>query len=293
MIPDDVARWLDGALGTHRLEAVVQATERSTVWRIATREGRVVVKRYVQARPWHHEVHAYRAWAPALEPFVPRLLASSPELRAVAVSALPGVPMKTIDLPAPVARRITCEAGALARRFVDAGRSTWFGAADADGAPLDAAIADPVAFLRADVRHWGDLIEGAGVLGDDGRAAVERIEDRLGIFAGCPAVPVNVDFDAGNWLVADGRLTGVIDFEFARWGVEAETFVPIWTRAYARRCPDAEAAFVEGYGIADAATWSARRRAMLAAGTVGGLWFAHLYDGEAATAAARARLLAA
>ncbi len=62
------------------------------------------------------------------------------------------------------------------------------------------------------------LIEGiSAVLTDDVVAGLSRIAEGAPMHAG-EAVPVHADSHWGNWLAADGTVTALLDFEWARYG---------------------------------------------------------------------------
>ena len=118
---------------------------------------------------------------------------------------------------------------------------------------------DSVAFMMGSFMPAFERVMKNGELDARARAVAEWGQRNLDAFAGQPSVPVNPDFDTGNWLVDECEgFIGLIDFEYARWGVEHETFIPIWTRDYARLCAGAEQTFMSAYGYV--ATGDADRR---------------------------------
>jgi len=266
MIPLPITEWLNGSLGRSVLIDTVQSTARSSVWRIHAGDRPLVVKAYAEDRPWRCEVHAYRAWTAVLAPYSPRLVAASAEHRCLVLEAMPGLPMKSLrmgsdsGLSAAAALRIYGRAGELARRFRDAAEGPWFGDAASDGAAPAGTCVDPVAFMAADFRQWSVPALAECALDDRERGLASWVDSHLDAYAGMRPVPVNNDYDTGNWLVHHGALSGVIDFEFVRWGVEDETFLPLWTRGYARMCAGAEEAFLSGYGARMDETAQVRKR---------------------------------
>ena len=106
------------------------------------------------------------------------------------------------------------------------------------GAPL--ALRDEI--VREDLEALGDRVD---------RAAVRRVwEDALAapVWDG-PAVWLHGDLKAGNLLVDDGRLVGVIDWGGPGLGDPALDLTPAWLSLR----PEARAAFREAAGLDDAA----------------------------------------
>jgi hypothetical protein len=280
MLPLPLADWLRSTCGPFAARHEIQANGRSSVWRIAAADADLVVKTYAEEAPWRAETQAYHAWTAALAPYAPRLIADSPEHRCLVLEAMPGVPMKTLragtaELSERGARRIYEQTGAAARRFRDA----------AVGPRFDAST-DAVSFMAAELHRWSEPALAGHGLDARARESVMWAERNLDAFAGLPAVPVNTDYDTGNWLVHDDTLTAIIDFEYARWGVEDETFLPLWTRGYARLCAGCEEAFFAGYGTRFDEAARSRKRFLLIKQALVGLVYA-VRGGDARSIAER------
>jgi hypothetical protein len=261
-LPPEITAWLTLCAGPHRCLETIQDHDRSSVWRVEI-DGQVrIVKRIKTTDRWHRELHAYRAWSRALAPYVPELLDSCGDCRCLLLTALNGRPMKHRefrDLPKLV--EAYRSAGRLARRFRDAAAGSFFGDPDLDGKPLGESWSDPVAFISSKFMSAYDRAMKDAALDSRAAKAARWARENLNAFAGEPCVPVNPDYDTGNWLAdEDGQFCGVIDFEYARWGLEYETFVPLWTRDYARLCEQCEEIFMSAYGASNDDGAARRRR---------------------------------
>jgi hypothetical protein len=260
-ISEPLQQWLTNTLGPYQCTETIQDKDRSTVWRITARDTKLIVKLIKTQDRWEREVHAYRAWSEPLKPYVPELIAASAEQKCLVLTSLRGWPMKDIRLSESLALQAYDAAGKLARRFRDAAVGEFFGDPDSAGRPMGETWRDPVAFMAGMFMPAFERVMSDGGLDDCARAVALWGRDNLDAFARQPCIPVNPDFDTGNWLVDehDGFI-GIIDFEYARWGVEYETFMPIWTRDYARLCDGAEEAFLAAYGYVADANAARRKR---------------------------------
>lgn len=203
----------------------------ASVARVLLRDGReVVVKRSGTREKHRREVAAYRSVAAAEVGTTARLLADDEVLPALLLDALPGRP----DLPATAAEAPLVHelAGRWLARFHRAPSLA------PDPLPLDVAYR-----LRAERCS----VASAGVVDEAARRRIEEgIVDALPALARRTRVPCHRDFTERNWLVDDGRLTGVIDFEHARDDVAESDLVRLASRVWPVR-PDLRDAFLRGY----------------------------------------------
>lgn len=216
----------------------------SAVWRLEGQvEGRRVAyfKVFRQPQKFAQERRAYRDWLPQLTSAparVPTLLAESGALRALLVSALPGVLLERASLKAAQNLAAYRQAGA----FLGALHRLPF--RDDDPLPLAEAT-------RRRARAW--LTRAEGLIQPDLRAwvagqatAVAETLEQLG----AARVPCHRDFTPRNWLVttengAGSVRLGVIDFEHSR--------PDFWLADLEKLCAEGwdaatEAAFWTGYG---------------------------------------------
>jgi hypothetical protein len=249
--PPGLDEWLKNVVGSYRVLDTVQDHARSTVYKIESGEQTLVLKCLKTADRWHREVYAYRNWASSLSAYVPKLLSASADYQCVLLTCLNGVPMKHKQFEHVLIVEAYRAAGLLARKFRGAGEGRCFGDVDATGHPFGNVFTHPVQFFMATFGPACHRVLNEIAPDSDTCRILRWAERNVDAFADQKAVPVNPDFDTGNWLAneRDG-FVGIIDFEYARWGLEYETFIPIWTREYARMCDEAEETFFSAYGYA-------------------------------------------
>ena len=113
---------------------------------------------------------------------------------------------------------------------------------------VDDAPGDAVTWVRDDLDQWVARGRQYGCLTRAELWLVDAARELLPAYAGEQPVPCHRDYCPANWVVeADGRWTGVIDFEFSRWDVRVSdlTRYPDWD--YSER-PEMVEALLEGYG---------------------------------------------
>jgi Ser/Thr protein kinase RdoA (MazF antagonist) len=248
---------------------------------VRLRDGReTIVKRCAGSDAFRRERDAYRHLAAEGVGATPRLLADDASRGTLLLEARPGTP----DLPAehPHAAAVHEAAGAWLARLH---RARPFGH---DPLPLEDAYR-----ARAD----RGLARADGAVAPTDLARVRALLDaavpRLG---GVERVPCQRDHAPRNWLVEEGTLTAVIDFEHARDDLAEADLIPL-AREVWPAWPHLRAAFLRGYhaagGPADpAAAWMPALIALDAVSTVA--WAIRHRDGqlEAVGRQALARALA-
>jgi len=174
---------------------------------------RVVLQRYASRSG---AVHRLRITAALTQPMAavgvptPRLIrgdvdATPPYAVFEELHGVPGQVAAGPDLSAPVFDAIASQMGTLVRRVA---------AVPADRLQLPRLWAEPD---RLSVRATGWLAQVAPLLDANEQGIVRTTISALpGLFAGRAGVLAHGDFGATNVLVADGRLTGLLDWEFAR-----------------------------------------------------------------------------
>jgi len=248
----ELLAWCTAQFGECRLASDASRTHpdaRATLVRLLTPQGSCYLKLHRDPVHWASEVHAYEQWATAFGKHAPQLRAvhAAPPL-ALVVSAQPGVPLEQQALGPAQQERAWYAAGAALARLHAWCAGTWFGLCRREGAPLHAPIVDPCADIGAQFEEWLARAGQIDCLVTEERGIVRTAVERITVFAGERPVPCHYDYCPPNWLVsAQGELTGVIDYEFARWDVRVADFArfPAWewmTR------PDLLAAFFAGYG---------------------------------------------
>lgn len=198
----------------------------STVVEAADDAGRVmIVKSPVDVAKFDAEVHAYRAWAPALSGHVPELLAADRHQRVLVLSKLPGdigdVSPSTFEAAGRLLRRLQgAEPAAPVRGFADQFRErseTWIRRARAG-----LLSNEEVEFVRVAV------------------VGLAEFDDPLG-------VPCHRDWQPRNWLTAADGSVAVIDFGNSRVGYWWQDFERLWWSEW-RTDPELARAFFDGYG---------------------------------------------
>jgi len=172
---------------------------------------RAVLKAHRTAAKHRREVAAYRGWAAQLSPWVAPLLAVRDEApAAILLGYVPGRPGLAEDDPA--AEAVHREAGVwLARLHRTHAR-------DDDPLPLAEAYRRR---SEAWIARARDRVPAATL-----RSVRSRWAPAFPALDGRPRVPCHRDMGPRNWLVADGRLRAVIDFEHARHDVAEVDFAP-------------------------------------------------------------------
>lgn len=225
--------------------------------RVRLSDGReAILKRCGRRDAYRRERDAYRHLAAERLGGTPRLLASDDVRGTLLLEARPG----TTDLPAdhPHASAVHEAAGRWLARLH---RARPFGH---DPLPLQDAYR-----LRAD----RGLARAAGAVAAADLARVRALLDAaLPRLHGARRVPCQRDHAPRNWLVADGRLRAVIDFEHARDDLAEADLVPLAREVWSER-PHLRAAFLGGYhargGPADPdAAWMTALIALDAVSTV-------------------------
>ncbi len=177
------------------------------------------------------ERHAAECWAPALAGEAPRLVASSPELGAVLLTALGGRPAVSADAA------MCWHAGAALARLQ--------GVVPVRRCP----VGTPVDLVAGDLRRWLD--EGRDLLSPTETAVGAAALDRVSVVGGEGFVPCHGDFRPRNWLVDDdGRWIGMVDFEHARYDLAEVDLAVLWDGDLAGASAQ-RAALVRGYGGLD------------------------------------------
>jgi Ser/Thr protein kinase RdoA (MazF antagonist) len=205
----------------------------SLVWELRSAAGeRAFLKSHRQEVKFRQERRAYRQWCAALAGSVPQLLAErEAEPRALLFSALPGVPLETLQPETHVELDAHHQAGSLlARLHAQVTPDAAPDPADAFAARLETWSARARSVIDADVIDW---VSG-------------RVHEALPLLHGLQRVPCHRDYTPRNWLWNGDRLT-VIDFEHSRpdlWFLDLER---LWTGLWPAR-PDLRHAFLAGYG---------------------------------------------
>lgn len=232
-MPSALTEWLNQELGQH----VVVGRPSMTVRRTGTAQ-RVVqirdasgdswyVKRAAVRRAWRAEVDAYRTWVPAaLEGRAPELHTAHPGLRALVVSAAPGVSPRHHEVGA------VRQAGQLLRRLhdVEVRETTSFAKPGSMPQRLEQLLA-----------------RNGGLFTAEEEAFARRSAQRAMALPTAPLVACHGDYNRHNWLVDETRTLRVIDFGEATLHRAAFDFAKLFYGPWWEN-PQPTAAFFKGYG---------------------------------------------
>lgn len=193
---------------------------------------RYLAKRHSSRKRYEREVHAYTRWVPAIHDRAPHLVATDPDHRILLLTAVPGVPANHVAPGGDAERAAHHAAGTVLRRLHDCARPEY-----------SLHMAET---LAERTRGWVDR---AGVLltADQRRLLLDHA-DAIG------SAPVEVrfchlDFQPRNWIVDDGRILRLIDYEHARPDSRVRDLARLAHRYWPRRS-DLYHSFVRGYGTA-------------------------------------------
>ena len=247
--PDTLA-WADSVVGPSRIVSrFAHDHGNARLWRLEAAGDAVWLKMHAQPRKWAGEVHALSRWN---APLVPTLLGAREAPPSVLLTEVPGLSAESIAFGPLAEARLWAEAGAWLRDFHRRSHD-WLGDVRADGAPWSTPSRDAQAHVRATMEARLRQGRERGLLDPSELDYVRgAFRDGLPSLAGATFHAVHRDFHPRNWLAEpNGALTGVIDFEHARWDVRAADLNRPWDKEF-RRNPALVDAFYDAYGHPDA-----------------------------------------
>lgn len=183
------------------------------------------VKRHREPELYQVEVEAYRRWVPALGDRAPALRATNDALRALLLSAVPGIPQSGWRDEA-----VRRDGGTVLRLL--------------HGAEGCGRCEDLAVEKEAELDEWVTL-GGGLVTGDDLDFTRSAVRELAGVTPP-ERVPCHRDFTPRNWVVADGRVH-LVDFEEVRpeaWMVDLGRMAIGWWFSE----PQLMDAVLDGYG---------------------------------------------
>ncbi|WP_078891036.1 phosphotransferase [Streptomyces sp. NRRL S-350] len=207
------------------------AREGSRVWRARGGEGGEWFVKIHQSDRFHNrEVEAYRSWVPSLGPAAPRLVATDPGLRAIVITAVPGLSLHGAVYRPEEQQRLFHRIGELAAAI-----HRSLPALPGDGAT--AALGKLERHLDAARDHLAP--------GDED--FVRQVTAKADQLSDLELVPTHGDFQLRNlrWD-SDADTLYVIDFERSERGPAVRDFVRL-ADAWSGR-PDLYEAVMAGYG---------------------------------------------
>jgi hypothetical protein len=278
MLDAEVLGWVESHLG------VVEVVSRyahdhgySRLWRLRAGTDYFWLKMHTYPAKAAGEVHALVRWAPSLG-LSPAVVAWRDGPRAVILTERPGFAAETVDLVLPAKMKMWEAAGDWLRRL-HLIENEWFGGVREDGTPWGGMSTDPVEFVLGTFTRRIDEGEATGVL------TKEEVEfARFGIREWVPALAgetpraVHRDFTPRNWMCeTDGTLTGIIDFEHARWDIRAVEMSRWWDWDFLRH-PELIEVFFGAYGALDERLKVQVRAIRLLQATTGVVWATQVND---------------
>ena len=193
----------------------------SQLWRVESGGEMLWLKMHAHERKWAGEVHALTQWAPAMGR-TPKILGFRKDPYAILLSEVPGKDAEQVDLNPEAELRMWGQAGEWLARLHQI-TNEWLGEVQWEGTPSGPTISNPITMVYSGVERR--LAEAAPLNLFDARERDfihSAMWDWLPALENEKAVAIHRDFTPRNWLVdGDGNLTGVIDFEHARWDVRA------------------------------------------------------------------------
>ena len=202
-------------------------------------------RRHLSARKYRQEVAALTAWAPALSPRAPRLLARDDATLGLLTTAVAGDPLEGLRLVPSQERTAYRDLGALTKRLHEI---TLGDAAFSDEDPVA-----PAAAYRLRVASWCEMAAGyveAELVANVRAYALEAapaLADARRVPCHRDIAPRNVLVDARGNARAPGFTVGLVDFEHARADLPWFDLVRLAAEAWPEE-PERKAAFLDGYG---------------------------------------------
>jgi hypothetical protein len=203
----------------------------TTVLRVATRIGPVIVKPHRSTERHRQEINAYQRWVPTLGHRAARLIAVVDDPPVIITSALSGPLLAAADLGPQNEADLHQQAGELLARY--------------HRAEPPSADRDIATVLALRTEHWLTVAEPA--IPSPRRAEITAHVRELTQLEPLSAVPCHLDFTARKLIVQPTGDLAVIDFEHSRRDLAARDLVRLATRTWPQR-PDLEEAFLRGYG---------------------------------------------
>lgn len=201
------------------------------VIRLRDASGRdFVAKRHRVLERFRRELHAYNTWTTALGEHAPRLLAADPDVRALLLTALPGIPASALADGSGIELSVHEDAGKRLRRLHEA-----------RPAQPDPRIGSD---LAERLHRWID--RAASLLTAGERRVLRRHANALALSVSMETAVCHLDFQPRNWIVQAGAVH-LIDFEHTRIDARVRDLVRLRYRYWACR-PSLQCAFLSGYG---------------------------------------------
>lgn len=249
----------------------------SQLWRLQAQSSQKFfwLKCHQYPGKWAGEVHALTQWTPALNLAAPQVYGYSTDPLAVLLSEVDGEMASTLALESEAEKRLWHAVGEYLARLHTL-ENDWFGAANPDGTPQGATHPDPVKFVQVSIESR--LVQGIeqGLFSSAEQEFIQYgAHEWAAALEGEVPRAIHRDYSPRNWMsLRDGQLTGVIDFEHARWDVRAADLNRWWDTDFVTS-PHLAAYFFDGYqgAMPDQKLW-AQIQALRLLGAAGGVVWA-------------------
>jgi len=242
-----VDTWLREQLGEFRYVSQFSHLHAySHLWRVESHGKFYWLKLPVQLRKFCGEVFALTQWVNGLD-LVPCVNGYSADHQAILLTECPGVDAESIELSETDESQMWRDAGAWLAQM-HRYENDWFGEVDLNGNCAGRSFTDPCEWVYSSIDR---RVKEADPLGLFDASELDFIHgwcnEYLSSLVGERAISIHRDFTPRNWLVQDGRLSGVIDFEHARWDLRAGDLNRTPDKEFLQK-PYLRAAFFDGYG---------------------------------------------
>ena len=219
---DEVLAWVQSEIGIASVRSRFEHGHAySKLWRLEVQGQMVWLKMHGQERKWAGEVHALTKWASELG-LAPIVLGFRRDPFAILLSEVPGQDAEQIELELSSQERMWGQAGEWLARL-HSRTNDWLGEVNIDGSATGAPSDDPVSFVWSVVeRRLSEAVPLNLFDAQERSFIVDSYHEWFPSLEGEIPVAIHRDFTPRNWLVErNGNLSGIIDFEHARWDVKA------------------------------------------------------------------------
>jgi Ser/Thr protein kinase RdoA (MazF antagonist) len=283
ILPDDsLMAWIEEAIGSFQVTSHYAHDHGcSRLWRLQANKpdqagGQFFwLKCHQYPGKWAGEVHALTHWTPHLKLAAPQVRAYRTEPLAVLLTEMQGTTADATLLGLREEKSLWYAAGAYLARLHTL-ENEWLGAAHPDGAPQGEKQLDAEEFVRHSIENRLEQGTEQGLFDTAERLFIrDRAPEWTAALRNETPRAIHRDYSPRNWMTeANGQLTGVIDFEHARWDVRAADLNRWWDTDFLGKPALAET-FFDGYSgrMPDEKQW-AQIQALRLLGAAGGIVWA-------------------
>lgn len=247
---ESIKLFLNESLGQYELiDSLRQNSTRTSVYKLKSGKDNYYLKLFSRKERYGPEVYAYRVWNKAIVDHCPALVKTldlAPDF-GILITELPGQILRESQISKADEYKVYEEAGSLTRQVHDQMTGQYFGRPDAEGRPLEKAYDNAKLMICEEMHHVEEQMRQLGLLTYKESKLVNWFYKRVNEFSEEKPVPLAWDSTPGNWLVDQGQLSGMIDFENMRWGIRWDAFGFLYERYFLEDMKRMQA-FFQGYG---------------------------------------------